>query len=107
MAEKAASQSAIVEQQEGQEQIRTRKAGKARKTRSARKARRTRKASSAGKARRGGQEANMTQEETIQKYSSMVYRFAFAKTGSRYDAEDIYEEVFLRYLKKMTMYSFK
>ena len=39
-------------------------------------------------------------EEVIRFYSDMVYRLAFARTGTRYDADDVYEEVFLRYLKK-------
>ena len=39
-------------------------------------------------------------EEVIRFYSDMVYRLAFARTGIRHDADDVYEEVFLRYLKK-------
>ena len=39
-------------------------------------------------------------EQVIRFYSDMVYRLAFSRTGSRYDADDVYEEVFLRYLKK-------
>ena len=39
-------------------------------------------------------------EQVIRFYSDMVYRLAFARTGSRHDADDVYEEVFLRYLKK-------
>ena len=39
-------------------------------------------------------------EQVIRFYSDMVYRLAFARTGTRYDADDVYEEVFLRYLKK-------
>lgn len=46
----------------------------------------------------------MTQEEIIQLYSPMVYRLAFARTGTRYDADDVYEEVFLRYLKKKPVF---
>lgn len=46
----------------------------------------------------------MTQEETIRQYSSMVYRLAFARTGTRHDADDVYEEVFLRYLKKRPVF---
>lgn len=41
-----------------------------------------------------------SQEQVIRFYSDMVYRLAFARTGTRYDADDVYEEVFLRYLKK-------
>lgn len=38
-------------------------------------------------------------ETVIRKYSAMVYRLAFARTGSKSDADDIYQEVFLRYLQ--------
>lgn len=43
-------------------------------------------------------DANATQ--VIEYYSNMVYRLAFARTGTKHDAEDVYEEVFLRYLKR-------
>lgn len=46
----------------------------------------------------------MTQEEIIQHYSPMVYRLAFARTGTRHDADDVYEEVFLRYLKRRPVF---
>ena len=39
-------------------------------------------------------------EQVIRFYSDMVYRLAFARTGTRHDADDVYEDVFLRYLKK-------
>ena len=39
-------------------------------------------------------------EQVIRYYSDMVYRLAFARTGTKHDADDVYEEVFLRYLKK-------
>lgn len=39
-------------------------------------------------------------EETIRRYSGMVYRLAYAKTGSRPDADDVFQEVFLRYVRK-------
>ena len=39
-------------------------------------------------------------EQVIRFYSDMVYRLAFARTGTKHDADDVYEEVFLRYLKK-------
>ena len=38
--------------------------------------------------------------QVIEYYSDMVYRLAFARTGTKQDAEDVYEEVFLRYLKR-------
>lgn len=39
-------------------------------------------------------------EAVIRRYSDIVYRLAFARTGNRSDAEDLYQEVFLRYLTK-------
>lgn len=38
--------------------------------------------------------------QVIEYYSDMVYRLAFARTGRVHDAEDVYEEVFLRYLRR-------
>ena len=40
-----------------------------------------------------------TPEEAVGQYGDTVYRLAYAKTGSRSDADDIYQEVFLRYLR--------
>lgn len=39
-------------------------------------------------------------ERVIAYYSDMVYHLAFARTGTKYDADDIFQEVFLRYVKK-------
>lgn len=36
-------------------------------------------------------------ERTMQRYGTMVYRLAFAQSGSQADADDVYQEVFLRY----------
>lgn len=44
---------------------------------------------------KGGQ----TVEQIIQKYADMVYRLACAQAQNRSDAEDIFQEVFLRYLR--------
>lgn len=38
-------------------------------------------------------------EHIIKQYSTMVYRLAFAQTKNKCNAEDIYQEVFLRYFK--------
>lgn len=38
--------------------------------------------------------------EIIYKYSDMVYRMAYSLVKNKYDAEDIHQEVFLKYLKK-------
>ncbi len=39
-------------------------------------------------------------EQVIRRYSSMVYRLAFARLGNRYDTDEVFQEVFLRYVKK-------
>ena len=44
---------------------------------------------------------NQFLEETIEKYSNMVYRLAMARTRSVETSEDVYQEVFLRLAKKM------
>ncbi len=38
-------------------------------------------------------------EKTFDKYSDMVYRLAFSRTNSRYDADDILQTVFLKLVK--------
>lgn len=35
-------------------------------------------------------------EEIVDKYAQMVYRIAFSQTKNRHDADDIFQEVFLR-----------
>lgn len=35
--------------------------------------------------------------EALERYSAMVYRLAYARTRNRADAEDIYQEVFIRF----------
>ena len=39
-------------------------------------------------------------EEVIDKYSNMVYRLALAQMKNKQDAEDIFQDVFLRYILK-------
>lgn len=41
----------------------------------------------------------MTVEEVLAKYSDMVYRLAYARTMNQYDAEDITQDVFMKYMK--------
>lgn len=36
----------------------------------------------------------------VDKYSDMVYKLAFARTRNKENAEDIFQEVFLRYIRK-------
>lgn len=38
-------------------------------------------------------------EEILRTYSEMVYRLAYARTKNRQDAEDITQEVFLKYIR--------
>ncbi len=42
----------------------------------------------------------MNDEVVIEQYGDMVYRLAYARTGNRHDADDIFQEVFMRYVKK-------
>lgn len=39
-------------------------------------------------------------ETVMERYGTMVYRLAYAQTRSKSDADDLYQEVFLRYLQK-------
>jgi len=39
-------------------------------------------------------------ENVIEQYSDTVYRLAFARTGTKHDADDIFQEVFMKYVKK-------
>ena len=41
--------------------------------------------------------------ESIEKYSDMVYRLAFSMMKNKYDADDIYQEVFVQYISKYSM----
>lgn len=38
-------------------------------------------------------------QKTVEKYSNMVYRLAYFYTNSKYDADDIYQDVFLKYIQ--------
>ena len=40
-----------------------------------------------------------TIETVVQKYAKMVYKLAYARTGSKSDADDIFQEAFLRYIR--------
>jgi RNA polymerase sigma-70 factor (ECF subfamily) len=41
----------------------------------------------------------MTIEETVRRYSDMLYRLALAKTGNEHDAQDVMQEVFLKLMR--------
>lgn len=43
-------------------------------------------------------------QETVEKYSNMVYRLAYFYTNSKYDADDIYQDVFLKYLQNQKQF---
>lgn len=38
-------------------------------------------------------------EQTVERYSNMVYRLALSRLGQREDAEDVTQEVFMRYFQ--------
>lgn len=42
----------------------------------------------------------LSPEEVVERYSDTVYRLAFAQTRGKADADDVYQEVFLRYFRK-------
>ena len=44
-------------------------------------------------------------EEVMEQYMPMVYRIAFARLGDRSDAEDVTQEVFLRYFRTNLNYN--
>ena len=39
-------------------------------------------------------------EDTIEKYSDMIYRLAFSQMKNKSDADDVFQEVFFRYVRK-------
>lgn len=39
-------------------------------------------------------------DTVIEKYSDMIYKLAFSQTRSKNNADDVYQEVFLRYIRK-------
>ena len=42
----------------------------------------------------------LSAEEAFSEYGTMIYRLLYARTGNRTDAEDLLQEVFLRYLRR-------
>lgn len=44
------------------------------------------------------------EEKIIKQYSDMVYRLAFARVGTKHDADEVFQEVFLRFLKKKPIF---
>lgn len=43
-------------------------------------------------------------EKVIEYYADMVYRLAFARTGTKCEADDVFQEVFMRYIKKQPVF---
>ena len=48
--------------------------------------------------------ADNLQLNMVEKYSQMVYRLAFSMMKNRYDADDIHQDVFIRFLKKQPQF---
>ncbi len=44
-------------------------------------------------------------DAVMRKYADMVYRLAYARTGNTFDADDILQEVFLRYIRADKTYN--
>lgn len=44
-------------------------------------------------------------EQVIDKYADMVYRLALARTQNKYDAEDVFQTVFMKYIKKAPVFN--
>lgn len=51
--------------------------------------------------------SSTNEEEIIRKYSSTVYRIAYSVTSNRADSDDIYQNVFLRYIRKSLILTMK
>ena len=47
----------------------------------------------------------LSAEEVFSEYGTMVYRLLYARTGNKQDAEDLLQEVFLRYLRRAPSFS--
>lgn len=43
-------------------------------------------------------------EKVIKFYANMVYRLSFARTGTKCDADEVFQEVFMRYIKKQPVF---
>ncbi|SHN56235.1 RNA polymerase sigma factor [Desulfitobacterium chlororespirans] len=48
--------------------------------------------------------ADDCEEKIIKQYSELVYRLAFARMGTRHDADEIFQEVFLRFIRKKPVF---
>ena len=48
---------------------------------------------------------NNEPDDAVTQYGNMVYRLAYAKLQNRHDADDIFQEVFLRYIRRAPQFS--
>lgn len=46
----------------------------------------------------------LTSEEVFERYHEMVYRLAASRTGSRHHADDVLQDVFLRYIRSRPVF---
>lgn len=46
-------------------------------------------------------------DDIIEEYSRTVYRLAYAQTKNKNDADDVFQEVFLRYIRKKPSFGSK
>ena len=44
-------------------------------------------------------------DDVVAQYGNMVYRLAYARLQNRHDADDIFQEVFLRYIRRAPQFS--
>lgn len=45
-----------------------------------------------------------TDEDVIRNYADMVYKLAYSKTGTRHDADDVFQNVFMRYVRRRPVF---
>lgn len=47
---------------------------------------------------------SLSNETVVKKYADMVYRLALVRTGNSWDADEVFQEVFLRYFRKKPVF---
>ncbi len=50
-------------------------------------------------------QADYEPNDVVARYGNMVYRLAFARLQNRHDADDIFQEVFLRYVRRAPQFA--
>lgn len=48
---------------------------------------------------------SLSNEAVVKKYADMVYRLALVRTGNSWDADEVFQEVFLRYFRKRPVFA--